>query len=439
MVLLIIAAVLLVASFGYLIFRLVRAVKVHIPGQSVPSLDKKTLTTDIALAGAAALSNIGLMYGIVLANNWTLTWYEHIFLIFGAFLFVLGLATLVYTFTTYYYRPTLEPKQRKWVRIAMFIAIPVTIIFFCLAGQSIGDHMTYPLISGIDFTSGFFTPASGGGGFKIAWYGILVVGGALVTYSICDHHFYKKYGKHGILDSTFIVAFPAGIIGARLWYCFVLEPETYLSDPVKILRIADGGLAIQGGAMMGILVGVIWFMTFRKYCSIRFAIDAIVPTILIAQAIGRWGNFFNCEVHGIAVSMDAWRFLPNWLINNMQYSTTAPSLIGTNQMYVPLFLIESVINIGGYFLIMYLPTLIDKWLPLGSRAGLYLSWYGLVRLLLEPLRYGYQSDASGYGYSQSFITAIVMIALGLVLIGVFFLLDKIKEKKGKKVEHFNYE
>ena len=156
---------------------------------------------------------------------------------------------------------------------------------------------------------------------------------------------YKKYGEHGLIDSLFIVAFLAGILGARLWYCLILEPEYFLANPSEIiLGIMKGGLAIQGGAICGFAVGVGFVLIFRKYIDVRFLMDIAVPTILIAQAIGRWGNFFNQEVYG--------KIAPDWIVNIL------PTIVRKNMFIdgeyrLPLFLIESLINIGGYFFIRY--------------------------------------------------------------------------------------
>ena len=76
----------------------------------------------------------------------------------------------------------------------------------------------------------------------------------------------------------------------------------------------------------------------RKGADVLRSIDYAVPGILIGQAIGRWGNFFNFEVYGFEVSRNAWNFLPNFVLNQMQVTTSNPSLIN-----VPLFLVESII------------------------------------------------------------------------------------------------
>ena len=155
--------------------------------------------------------------------------------------------------------------------------------------------------------------------------------------------------------------------------------------------------------------------------------DVILPTILIAQGVGRWGNFFNVEVHGLASDAANWWFLPKIILNNSQYSSTAPSLVGEGKIYVPLFLIECISNIAGYFIIKYaVGKGLRKILSLGDVGMCYLIWYGLTRVVMEPLRSG------GYEYSQSFITAIVMMGAGALGILAFHIYDLIRKKKGLK-------
>ena len=432
----IIALVLGIGVFSYLAYFLVTYLKKNrIKKGEECSLPKDIYKRLLILILSQGLLTIASSYGAAVWGAWNLSVGEHFEIIFGSYIFGTGFSLLFTAFVLYFYRPTLVEKERKFVRYSLFGSIPFVIIFFFLMMDAIGAHLIYPLPNALAIPEGLINYKQSGS-FKIPFYGVVIVFGASLSYFIGDHYFYKKYGKHGLLDTLFLTAFPAGIIGARLWYCLVLEPGVYLSNPAQIFHIWDGGLAIQGGAMMGIIVGISFMLIFRRYVDIRFAMDVCIPTILIAQAIGRWGNFFNCEVHGLAVDMASWQFLPRVILYQLQFSSSAPSLVGTNQIYVPLFLIESIINFGGYFIIRYATKPLWKYLPLGFQASLYLVWYGLVRLILEPFRYGYTgtTESEAYGYSQSFVTAIVMISIGLLMIGGFYLWAYL-EKKHKNLEH----
>lgn len=370
------------------------------------------------------LSSIGLTF--MLKDGEALNGGEYASNIIGSYLFGTSVSFLITSFIIFYYRPDLEKRQRKLIRIILFASIPVIFIGLWLLTNAFADHITYPLFNAISFTKGLVRPDDKSDiGFNIKFYGILIVIGAAISYFISDHAFYKKYGKHGIIDTLLLVAFPAGIIGARIWYCTILEPGT------NLFAIRDGGLAIQGGALGGIVVGVAFMLIFRKYVNIRWAMDVIIPTILIAQMIGRWGNFFNNEVHGMATEMSNWWFLPKIIANNMQYSSTTSSLVGTSQMYVPLFLIEGVTNTIGYFLIRYgVGHGLKRWKSGGDLAMCYVLWYGFTRLFLEPLR------SSSYEYQNSITMAIFMIVAGFVGIILFHLYDYFSLGYKKSITHF---
>lgn len=435
MVLFIIGIILGVALFGYAIYLVIKFVKEKPFGNSKIVISKSLFIQLMASIGAVGLCTILSSYGGVLWGAWSLSAIEHLCIIFGSYFFGSGFSMLVASFIMYYYKPQLVENQRNIARILMFASIGVSLMFFFIMTEGFAAHIAYPLYNALDFGKGLTTYQDPSSGFRIAFYGIIVVGGAVGVYFICDHYFYKKYGKHGIIDTLFLVAFPMGLVGARLWYCLVLKTDYYIANPVAIFHIWDGGLAIQGGALLGIISGVAFMLIFRRYVDIRWAIDTIVPTILIAQAIGRWGNFFNCEVFGEPTLISNWWFLPSVIKNQMQYtSVSVTHRIGEGEMYTPLFLIESVVNLCGYFLIRYATKPINKYLPLLSRGGMYIAWYGLVRLIMEPMRNGYGSGI-GDGFSQSRITAIVMIALGALVIGASYLWG-ILEAKNKNLDHF---
>ncbi|OPZ34396.1 MAG: Prolipoprotein diacylglyceryl transferase [Tenericutes bacterium ADurb.BinA155] len=200
-----------------------------------------------------------------------------------------------------------------------------------------------------------------------------------------------------------------------------------------IFEIWNGGLTILGGALGGIIAGVIFFMKRRKYVNVRWAADVIVPTILVAQAIGRWGNFFNHEVYGAEVDMNQWMFLPTWLRNQMAIDFANGQPIAGGKMYVPLFLIESLINLVGYFVIKYaIGKPLKKWLAKGDLAGCYLIWYGITRIIMEPMRD--PSFNMGSDGKWSIIWSGIYIGLGVLTILFFHLFDYFRNKKRQAAE-----
>ena len=200
------------------------------------------------------------------------------------------------------------------------------------------------------------------------------------------------------------------------------------------LAIWEGGLTILGGAIMGIVVGVLFFLWRNKNLSIWFAVDAIVPTILIAQAVGRWGNFFNCEVHGEIVNLSNFRWLPEIVWRNAQYSSAAPTdLRGTEQIYLPLFFIECLTNLFGYFLIAHVfGKALGKYHEPGDLCFGYVIWYGLTRVILEPLRYGdFKMGENGY---WSWVWSMIFVFAGTLLIVINHIVRLIIKKKKNTFE-----
>lgn len=342
--------------------------------------------------------------------------------VMGAGLFFLFFFILWESFYLRFYCPEIEARQMRLIKIGLYGSIPLALFSFLMLGEGVGNALAYPLVCGFSInstgwhwlTAANVNSSSVSGGLSVRWYGIIIVFGALVCYWVSDHKFYQKYGKHGILETLLLFAFPGGILGARIWYVVGnWEREGFANNFAQVFRIWDGGLTILGGAVGGILVGVAYALIRLKWVDIRFGMDVVVPTILLGQAIGRWGNFFNSEVYGSAVLIsDGWSWLPTWITNQMAYGCDL------GYIHVPLFLIESVLNIFGYFLIAYIiPAIWKKNRGLGVLSGCYLVWYGVVRIIMEPFR----SPEFNMGVSGmwSVWNALVYIILGAALIAMF--------------------
>lgn len=398
--------------------------KEHVIGQEKFKISGSRKRNLLILSALTGVLLIVAAFFYAKFKGFILNFWTSIAFIFGPFLFGSSLCFGIGAFVLYYYKLDLDEKQKRFCKFTWPISFVALLLGLLIYSEGIAiNESIYPLISGISFKEGWIYGNDNPDGFKIKFYGVFIVCGALLCYAITDHMIYQKYKKHGLIDTLFVVAFLFGILGARLWYCIVLEPEIYFHNPEVppfyfITGIADGGLAIQGGALLGIISGVTFVLVFRKYIDLRYIMDIAIPTILLAQVIGRWGNFFNQEVYGMEISRQALWFLPTIIKENM--------LI--NGAYrVPLFFIEGLINLCGYFFIRYFLGKVCKFhLGLGYQASFYLVWYGMVRAILELLR-----DPQ-FRYMNSWYIAFGMMGLGFVLFGVMYFIHYMRLKAGKE-------
>ena len=214
-------------------------------------------------------------------------------------------------------------------------------------------------------------------GRTIYLYGLIIAVGFLLAILYNAKRNCKLFGvSTDDLYDALIAAVPLGIIGARLYYCLTYKDAAganpYLQDPVSILRIWEGGLAIYGGVIGGAL-GML-LSALRKKTSIGALLDCGGMGLLIGQAIGRWGNFTNREAYGWSENVDG-------LFCRM--GLTVP---GHETFYVhPTFLYESLWNAIG-FLALHFWTKRHRRRFDGEVFLLYLAWYGLGRMLIEGLR-----------------------------------------------------
>jgi phosphatidylglycerol:prolipoprotein diacylglycerol transferase len=204
-------------------------------------------------------------------------------------------------------------------------------------------------------------------GFSIRIYGIIIAVGLLlaVLYGLKRS---KKFGlkEDDILDGVLGIV-PFAIICARLYYC-LFSWDTFKDNPISILYIWEGGLAIYGG-VLGAALGVMVFCLIKKI-KLGAVLDIVALGFLIGQSIGRWGNFFNREAFGAETES----FLRMGLFNTYSQSF---------QYFHPTFLYESLWNLAGFVILHFLSKKrrYDGQIALG-----YVVWYGLGRTFIEGLR-----------------------------------------------------
>ena len=206
------------------------------------------------------------------------------------------------------------------------------------------------------------------GDFAIKWYAVFIVCG-MITAALYVYFRSKKYGLllDDLLDLAIYIVFPA-VIGTRLYYVIFkkLEDPSSYTTLWQVINIRDGGLAIYGG----IIVGAIMTFTILAVKKMRIApfVDIIAPGVMIAQAIGRWGNFMNVEAYGSQTTLP-------WRMGLVEFG---------EWIYVhPTFLYESLWNVLGFVLLMFL----YKRKKFDGQICLsYVAWYGFGRMFIEGLR-----------------------------------------------------
>jgi phosphatidylglycerol---prolipoprotein diacylglyceryl transferase len=249
------------------------------------------------------------------------------------------------------------------------------------------------------------------GPLTIHLYGIIIMLGALAAAYIGARQA-KKAGKNpDLLWDAFPWVLVAGVIGARLWHVFTpsasqiamgLTVEYYLTNPLEILKIWQGGVGIPG-AVIGGALGLYFFTHRRGEPFLRWA-DFVAPGLALAQAIGRWGNFINQELYGAptdlpwAIRIDPQNRLPGF--QDVAY-------------YHPLFLYESLWNIGNMLILLWLSRRMGHKLKMGDVFLAYLVIYPLGRFLLEFLRLD-PSPVAGININQT-IMLVILLTAGLIL------------------------
>ncbi len=212
------------------------------------------------------------------------------------------------------------------------------------------------------------------GFIQIYWYSIFILFGLLSGCFVI----YREIKRQKINEDFFInllfYGFIFGLIGARLYYV-AFHLDYYLKYPIEILEIWNGGLAIHGG----ILAGFLWILFYTKKYKARTmkVLDIIVPGLLLGQAIGRWGNFFNQEAFGAITTAESLKKLglPDFIIEGMKVD-------GAYRQ--PTFLYESIWNFCGFLALLMLRRY--KYVKTGQLTGFYLMWYSFGRFFIEGMR-----------------------------------------------------
>ena len=236
-------------------------------------------------------------------------------------------------------------------------------------------------------------------GHEIYWYGILIALAFLLAMLWCVRHAGAVSLTADNVYDVIMWLIPLSIIGARLYYV-LFRLDYYLQYPEEIIRIWEGGLAVYGGLIAGVLV-IFLTAKIKKFSALSM-LDLIAPACMLGQAIGRWGNFMNREAYGRTTDIFCRMGLE---MNNGEF------------VYVhPTFLYESLWNLTGFCFLSRYGAKGKRQYP-GQCALLYFLWYGLGRVWIEGLRTdSLMLDSTGIRVSQLLSLLLVLTSAAVLLI-----------------------
>lgn len=254
------------------------------------------------------------------------------------------------------------------------------------------------------------------GFIQIKWYSFFILLAMLTASFLIYKEAKKKHINEEILINLIFYGIIIGIIGARLYYV-IFNFNYYINNLLEIFMIWKGGLAIHGGIIAALIFLIIYCK--KNKINIMLLLDIIVIGLIIAQAIGRWGNFFNQEAFGRITSFENLQKLklPNFIIDGMFI----------NGYYrEPTFLLESLFSTIGFIILIILRKI--KKLKVGQLSSFYLIWYGIIRFIIESLR----SDSLmlfNFKVAQ-------LVSLLFIFAGIFILIISTKKNKIYQEETF---
>ena len=259
-------------------------------------------------------------------------------------------------------------------------------------------------------------------GRDVYWYGVLMALGILIgVWLTLKEGKRKKLTEDDILDMCLVII-PSGVVGARLYYV-IFEWASYASNPIRALYIWEGGLAIYG-AVIGGLIGMFIYSRVKKIRFLKLA-DCIAPGLVLAQAIGRWGNFFNQEAFGLPINNGELMWFPFAVYIEGYHTFNGQPC--SNPYHMATFFYESV---WCFIVFIILWSCRKKFKHDGDAILSYAALYGLERMFVERLRGDSLYIIKPGGSIAAGVRVSEMLSFILVAaIAAFFLIRYFKEKK----------
>lgn len=214
------------------------------------------------------------------------------------------------------------------------------------------------------------------GPLTIHAYALCIITGVAIAIWLGDRRYRQFGGQVGVVSDLAIWVVPAGVIGGRIYHV-ITSPEYFFGSNGKLIdifKIYEGGLGIWGAIALGAVVAYWRYQSLPNAISFSYFLDALAPGLLLAQAVGRFGNWFNGELFGAPTTLPWALEIPRWLrpIGYAEFAT-----------YHPTFLYEALCNLS---LALLLITLTKRKLPTGSLFLLYVAGYCSYRFFIEGLR-----------------------------------------------------
>ncbi|MDR0921990.1 MAG: prolipoprotein diacylglyceryl transferase [Lactobacillales bacterium] len=242
-------------------------------------------------------------------------------------------------------------------------------------------------------------------GLEIHWYAIFIVSGVLLGVWLSSREAVRVGLKGDDVTDFILWGLPISIIGARIYYV-LFQWSYYKNHLSEIFAIWNGGLAIYGGLIAG-------FLTLLVFCYHRFIpvwkfLDVVAPSVILAQAIGRWGNFVNQEAFGSPVNknfLSHTLHLPTFIVENMKIDGV---------YHQPTFLYESVWNLIGFILLVTLRRK-NRFFKEGNIFLTYIAWYSFGRFFIEGLRTDSLMLFGGLRVSQGLSAILFIVAVVLII------------------------
>ena len=265
-------------------------------------------------------------------------------------------------------------------------------------------------------------------GLEIKFYGILMASAFVVGLLLAIRYCKQKGYDENLPYELLLVVFPSAIVGARINYVLFTLSERSWSF-VEVLEIWHGGLMIYGGILFAVIALLI-FCYFKKI-NVVDVFDMLAPILILGQAIGRWGNFFNQEAYGSLITNTNLQWFPFGVyIESSHFTETARQQVieafGSVEQgawFNATFFYESIWCLGGFFLLHYV---FKKVKQRGLCTAIYLAYYGIERMFVEMIR----TDSLYLGSVKiSVLISAIILALGVGILIYLIIKNKIQTQR----------